>query len=228
MSDQCYSSIQGVVMRGTRVTRCGVPVTGGSTDQCVSDGFVSIKLTRVVEDGTDYKSKNAHGKLKVSKKGKPQLTGYTGEAHFVGVEPALFELMTGVRLLTNWNGDLVGYAQDRDIDSDGFGLEVWTEVPSSPDVTCTTDGLWIYWLVPWCVDGILGDYEIHDALVDFSMFFRSEHANQWGVGPYDVVPADGSNTPGKIDSPGVLRTEHLYHRLTTIEPPTAVCGYVAA
>lgn len=234
MPTQCYSSIQGLAMRATRLDVCGARVTTGTTNIVRTDGFVSIGLTAQYEEGTEYTAKNASGKLCVSEKGKRQLTRYDLAISFCQVDPALFELMGGVEAVLNYAGDVVGFAIDRDPSPGDVALEVWTKVPASPDAECDVSGggsgLYIYWLLPWVADGTPGDWTIEDGLANFSIAASTKYGNQWGQGPtgYNVVTVDATNTPGLIVAPGVLPSQHVYHRLTTIAPPAVGCGYQTA
>lgn len=230
MAGRCYSSIQGLAMRATRIDGCGTPVTGGATDVVTSDGFVSIGLAAQIEEGTDYTQKNASGKLCVSEKGASALTRYAAAISFCQVDVQLYELVAGVRMVTDFGGDAVGFAVDENLsDGAGWGLEVWTKVPPTPDAPCDPagTGTYLYWLLPWLVDGRLGDFTIEDSTATFTVSANTRKNNVWGVGPYDVVPINVGGTAGPLDTPGILPTEHLYQRLTTIEPPTVDCGYAA-
>jgi len=232
VADTCYSSIQGLIMRGTRVDSCGAPITGGTDDVVVSEGFVSIGLSSVIEDGTEYRRKNANGRFAIDLRGPKQFSRYDLAFTFSGVNPALFELVSGnVRVVTDYAGDDVGFAVDRDVVSDGFALEVWTAVPASPDAECVVgeegSGLYVYWLLPWVHNGVLGDHGIEDDAVDFVINAETKHGNQWGRGPYLVVPINVGGDAGILDSPGVLTSEPYFQRITSIAPPEPVCGYAA-
>lgn len=219
-------------MRATRVDACGAPVTGTATSSAVSEGFVSIGLTANYEDGTDYTTKTAAGKLCVSEIGARQLTRYSTEIAFCEVDPELFELVGGIRLVTNYAGTSVGFAIDRDPQGDNFALEVWTKVPTDPDADCDPGGSgnYLYWLLPFLGDGTLGDFTIEDGTATFTIQANTKYGNGWGRGPatgYNVVTVDGIGTAGRIASPGVLASEHIYQRITSIAPPTGACGYSA-
>lgn len=217
-------------MRATRVDACGSPVTGTATDSVVSSGFVSIGLTANYEEGTDYTTKTAAGKLCISEIGARQLTRYTIEAQFCEVDPELFELIGGVRLVLDWEGTSVGYAIDRDPQGDNWALEVWTKVPTDPDAPCDPGGSgnYLYWLLPFIGDGSVGDFTIEDGAATFSINANTKYGNQWGRGPatgYNVVVVDGIGTAGRIAAPGVLASEHIFQRITSIAPPEGACGY---
>jgi hypothetical protein len=221
VSSQCYSSIKGLAMRATRLDSSGKWVTGSSA-AAVSEGFVTINLSADVEDGEKFMKKNAAGKLCINDKDKPRLLGINLEIEFCEVDPQLFELMTGVRILETYAGKAAGFTMAEEMAAAPHALEVWTKVAGNP-----TDGLqWIYWLLPFVENGIVGDFNIENGPMSFKMKANTETNPYWGVGPYDVVAIDSNLTAGVLLDP-VESDEHLYHRLTEIAPPTAQCGYVA-
>lgn len=223
MPAECFSSVQGLVMRATRVTACGVPVSGTSSS-VVSDGFVSIQLAPETEDGTEYKVKKANGTYCINDRGAPLLSWYNITAEFCEVDPELYELMAGTRILEDWDGNSVGYAIDEG--SPGrthFALEVWTKLGG--DECVGTGQRWIYWLFAHLVDGIFGDQTIEDGPMSFTLNSRTKRNPNWLCGPYNVVAQNGAGTAGPLLTPGYGATDHLYTRLTEIAPPTASCGY---
>lgn len=226
MAAQCFSSVKGLVMRATRVTACGVPITGASS-HVVSDGFVSIQMSPETEDGTEYKVKKADGTYCINDRGAPLLSWYNLTAEFCRVDPELYELMAGLRIIDDYAGDSVGYAVDEDAPSrTHFALEVWTGLPIS-EACSGTQQRWIYWLFPHVVDGIFGDQTAEDAPMSFTLNGRTTRNPNWGQGPYNVVEQNVGLTAGKLLTPGVTAKDHLWVQLTKIAPPTAACGYAA-
>lgn len=225
MAAICYSSIRGLASRATRLDVCGIPVTGGATNKAVTCGFVKIELASQVEDGDEFLVKGANGELCINKKGAPALKRYDMTMDFCQVDPEFFELVAGVRLLTDPAGKSVGFTVDDDPRVDKFALEVWSEVPGS----ACSGGLaqYLYWLLPYVENGITGDFTIENGPVTFPMLASTAGANTpgWGRGPYNVVPIDVGGTPGILPAPGVLAGEHLLQRLTTVAPPACACGY---
>lgn len=220
MSTVCYSSIKGLAMRATRLDSVGRWVTG-TTSTAVSSGFVNINLTAQVEDGQEFVVKNANGDLCINEKDSPRVKYLDVEIEFCQVDPELFELLTGVRLLADYAGANVGYTINETFrTASGVALEAWTKIPGA-----TGNLQYVYWLMPMLVNGIVSDYTIEDGPMTFKMKANTNDNANWGKGPYDVVAQNVGLTPGKLLA-NVLSKEHLYTRQTEIAPPTAQCGYV--
>jgi len=219
MASVCYSSIKGLAMRATRLDSLGRWVTG-ATASAVSNGFVSINLSANVEDGEEFLVKNANGALCINEKDQSRLKYIELEIEFCDVDPELFELISGVRLLENYNSDTVGFTMNEELQAAPHALEIWTKIAGSTG----TDDQWIYWLLPRVENGIVGDLTVENGPMSFTVTANSKDNANWGKGPYNVVAQDGALTPGVLQE-CVLAGEHVYHRLTEIAPPTAACGY---
>lgn len=220
MPSICYSSIKGLAMRATRLDSTGKWVTG-TTASAVSKGFVNINLSANIEEGSEFTVKNANGDLCVNEKDASRLKFFDLEIEFCEVDPELFELMTGARLLDDYAGNSVGYAMNETLAAAPHALEVWTKVAGAEG-----DNQYIYWLLPQIVNGIAGDYTIENGPASFTIKANTKSNSLWGTGPYNVVAQDAQLTAGVLLDP-VLEGDHLYHRLTEIAPPTVQCGYVA-
>jgi hypothetical protein len=219
MSTVCYSSIKGLAMRATRLNSAGEWETG-ATASVVSKGFVTISLSANIEEGEEFLVKNAQGQLCINEKDQSRLKYMNLEIEFCEVNPVLFELMTGVRVLGNWDGDNVGFSMAEELQAAPHALEVWTKVTGG-----TSGGQYVYWLLPRVVNGIAGDFTVENGPMTFTLSANTQDNAAWGKGPYDVVAQDAQLTPGVLQE-NVLAGEHVYHRLTELPPPTAVCGYV--
>jgi hypothetical protein len=106
----------------------------------------------------------------------------------------------------------------------GFAVELWAEVLGDACVAGAT-GQWIYFLLPWVTNGLLGDLEIGSEAVTLQVTGHTKAGGNWGVGPYDVQPADAANTPGPMLTP-LGPSCHRRTFITTVEPPVPSCDYV--
>jgi hypothetical protein len=219
MAAKCYRSIKGLRMRVTKLDSIGRWVTG-TTASAVSKGFIKIDLTDNIEDGEEYKQKNASGEQCINEKDQSVLNWIDLSVDFCEVDPELVQLITGQRLLTDFADNSVGFTKGN-VPTVNFALEVWTKVAGNAD-----DAQWIYWLLPGVTNGIIGDLTIENAPMTFNMKANTKTNPYWGVGPYNVVAQDALLTPGVLLEP-VLDSEHLYNRMTEIAPPGAQCGFVA-
>jgi hypothetical protein len=219
-----FSSIQGLMMRVTRLDNQGKWITS-STGAACAKGFVSVQMSSNIEQGDDFKVKNAAGVLCISEKGCPSLNYLDLTIELCNVDPELYELMTGTRLLVDYAGAGVGYTQGTEVQCEGgFALEVWTRVAGGS----VAGSGYVYFLLPQVVNGILAPGNIENGPMTFTLTGNTKANPNWGLGPWDVVAQTGSTPPtyvaGKLLTPGVLKDEHMYMRLTEIAPPSCDNG----
>lgn len=226
-TSKCFSLVRGRAMRVSKLDGCGNPVFG-PTNTAVSDGFITVGFAAQTDAGTTISITNAAGKVCISDEPAPTFTGYEITVEFCGVNPDLFSLMTGQPLVMDSAGtQAVGFGMDTAIDADdsAFALEVWSNVPTA--ACAPGSGVsYGYLLVPFLKGGIIGDFTIANDAVNFTLSgAKSKDGNAWGVGPYNVVD-NGSGVAGPLND-AISSTRHLHVEVTTIAPPTEVCGAIA-
>lgn len=222
----CFSSIKGLAMRATRLDACGQWASGGSA-MATTDGFVRVQFSAEIEEGEEFQVKTAGGRLCVSEKDCSSLKWLNVEAEFCQVDPELFELLTGNRIVEDWEGEAVGFTISEDLACGiNFALEIWTQVSGG---ACGGTGYrYVYWLFPYVTNGIMGDVAFENGPTTFTVTANTDANENWARGPYNVMPTDANNTPGRLVAPGVEAGEHLYASLTSIAPPAVTtCGYQA-
>lgn len=220
MATTCFPVVRGKVMRLTRLDECGAPVEGACST-VVSDGFVRVNASPNIEEGEEYLVKNADGRVCVIDRGCPEIKYIDVELEFCKVDPDLFSMALGTSTENNYAGQAVGFRVDKDVSCDeGFGLEVWTGIPSA-----CTGGIvqYGYLLLPWVTNGIIGDIVIENGVTTFTLSGQARYGGAWGVGPYDVVPLNVGNTPAPLTAE-IGATDLALLRMTTIAPPAASCG----
>lgn len=236
MATKCFQSIQGLCLRVTKLDVCCNPPAAATADSYVlSNSFINLSLSAELEEPDEFTVKLANGKLCINEVGTATLKRYTVEVSLCNADPDLFEIIGGVNKVVDWNGDIVGYEIDENLGSDArFSMEFWTRVPAdqcSDDAGVTQS---VYWLLPCLQNGRVGDVTIENGPLEFTFTADAIPSSRWGVGPYDVVAADGSNTPGPlVDAIGDRTALHV--QTTTIDPPcksfedaTGVTGGIAA
>ena len=223
----CTSPVRGLVMRVTKLDACGVPVVGPAS-VVTSAGFVSVTSSPQYEDAEDIKVPGANGVLCVNEPGCPQLSWVENEIQFCRVDPDLFNLITGDPIVlddTTPTPNSVGFRLDgQDICTTKFALEVWSDIAGQ---TCTTatKQYW-YHLYPFNGYPVMGDWTIENGAVTFSITTHTSPGSGWGVGPHDVINA----LPGPAPSPlltAIGAQTHYHGQVTTLAPPTPVCGATA-
>ncbi|MFE7782980.1 hypothetical protein [Streptomyces nigrescens] len=107
--------------------------------------------------------------------------GYDIELNFFSVSPEFIEITTGNPVVYGFDGKPIGY-DDCSLKCDsGFALELWAEVLGE-DV-CDSDGgegAWIYFLLPWVTNGMLGDLEIGNEAVSLTLNGATRAGGGWG------------------------------------------------
>lgn len=222
----CFSLVRGRAMRVTKLDGCGA-VQYGEHSSIVSDGFITVQLSAQTEEGETISVTNAAGKVCILDEPCPTFTGYEVQVEFCGVDPLLYELMTGQPVVLDGSGNRVGLKMNSGIDAcdSGFALEVWSNVPSA--VCDPNAGVsYGYFLVPFLKGGVIGDFTIGNDAVNFTLSgAKSKDGNHWGTGPYEVVK-DQTNVASKLLQ-ALDPKDHLHMQLTTVAPPTPSCDPVA-
>ena len=224
MTSQCFSLVRGRALRVTRLDGCG-RVLLGSNAQVTTEGFISVGFTANTEEGESISVTNAAGKVCILDEPAPSFTGYSLEVAFCGVDPELFSLMTGQKVVLNADGtDAIGFRMNSKVNlgDAGFALELWSSVPVA---ACDASGgaSFGYFLVPFVQGGVLGDFTVENGAINFTLTgATSKDGNEWGVGPYDVV-RDATSTAGPLLE-ALDSQDHLHMQLTTVAPPAPTCG----
>lgn len=219
-----FTMIRGRRMRVTRLDGCGVPVIGAASTS-VSSGFISVAFAAQTTEAEVIEVTNADGKICARDTGSPQFNGYNLDITFCGVEPCIVEMLTGQPVVTDGADEAIGFRMNSKVDqtAQGFALEVWTGVPGE---ACTSGaGTFGYILVPFVSSGVVGDFTVENAAINFTVTGAStKDGNGWGTGPYNVF--DNAGTPSKLPT-ALDKDDHLYVAMTTLAPPAATDGCVA-
>lgn len=212
-------------VRVTRVDACGRPVCGDDNG-FVFDCLASVAMNPNTDDGDDVSYKAANGRQCGFKRGCPTFNGYDVEVNFFSVSPEFLEITTGNPVVYDYAGKPIGYDDCSLQCNSGFALELWAEVLGE-DVCATggSGGAWIYFLLPWVTNGILGDLEVGSEAVTLQLTGATRAGGGWGTGPYDVIAKDAAGTPSPLLTP-LGATCHRRTMVTTIAPPNPVCDYV--
>ncbi|PWI06564.1 hypothetical protein DIZ27_32840 [Streptomyces sp. NWU339] len=176
------------------------------------------------DDGEDIEYKAANGRVCGYKRGCPTFRGFDLEMNIFSVSPELIEILTGNPVILGWDGKPIGFDTCSVRCDTGFALELWAEVLGE-ECAEGAQGQWIYFLLPWVTNGLLGDLEIGSEAVTLQVTGATRAGGSWGVGPYDVMPIDGAGTPGPMLTP-LGPSCHRRTFITTTPPPEPGCDYV--
>jgi hypothetical protein len=229
MTSVCFTPWKVPRVRVTQLSSCGVPVTGCST--VVSDGIISIGMTKEYEDRQEFFVKNGDGIFCVRETNPPILKWINLELTFCNVDPDIVGVVTGNSLVSN---DAVSPVHTGFNEEEGavalvnFAFEGWTRIAGNAGVPCTGGVEYGYALFPWVVEGTMGDVTYENGAANFVVNARTRSSSPWGLGPYYVDYSDnpaGSTNNIPLLTP-ILSTQHKRFFLTRKAPPVASCGCI--
>lgn len=217
MVSQCVSAIKGRMMRVVKLDVCGNPVTGASSSMVVSKGFISIKPTPEYEDGVEYIKRLADGSFCINQKDSGQLKRVKLEVKICTLDPDLTVITTGARLLSNGATGTGAMWSESSPVTNRFSLEVWQDVAGRG--ACTASGVqqYVYWAFMNASNAQVQDWTVENDSLEFTFTAETQAVGSlWGTGTGWATPWFGTNTP--------VASDHFGYNVTTISPPTAVCG----
>jgi len=221
----CPSYLQGLVIRGTKLDSCGIPV-GGACSTIVSKGFVSMEIEADESSGNEISPTLADGTRCYYQLSPKLLNGIKVNIEFCKVDPEFMNLLTGSPLVTDDSTPTpssIGFITD----SASYGvanvaLELWMNLAGS-GCDDASGRKWGYYLLPWLYQGTVGKPTIENDAVNFTVQeAMTKDGNQWGVGPYNI-----QNTEAGVPSPlftALPSTAHDLLMTVNLAPPTPVCG----
>jgi hypothetical protein len=222
VANRSWSSVRGKVARVTRVNDSGVP-QAGPCGTVTTDGFVSVGYSPEISEGEEIEVKKANGAVCVSDKACDSLRWIAISVEFCGVDPAIFSMMTGQPVVTDYKGDLVGIRIGQAINCNGaYGLELWSDVPGSFDSVSGAKH-YGYFATPAISNGVIQDFSLENDAATFTIAGTTKPAPGWGRGPYSVDGTGAGNTPRDLLTP-FGATDHMDMHLVTIAPPAATGG----
>jgi hypothetical protein len=230
MTSTCFTPFKIPRIRVTKLNSCGQVVTG-SCSQVVSDGIISIEMTKNYEDREEFFVKNGDGQFCVRETNAPQLKWIDLVVTMCNVDPDIVNLVASEPLYSDDSAAAVkiGWSTTEGSAANvNFALEGWTRLSGS-GVACTGGTQYGYVLFPWVVEGTIGDMTLENGVANFIINARTHSSSLWGVGPYNVDLSDAAgtlNNPIPMLTP-ILSTQHHRMFITRLAPPAAACGCAA-
>jgi hypothetical protein len=228
MTSVCYTPFKLPTVRVTRLDSCGRAVTG-TCSTVVSNGIISVEMTKEYEDRQEFFVKNGNGDFCVRETNPPILKWINLKVTFCNVDPELVNIVAAEPMVADDapTPRNTGYSTDElSPSSSFFALEGWTRITGS-NAPCSGSE-YGYVLYPFVKEGTIGDQTFQNDTVTFEVNARTSSSSGWGVGPYFVDLSDATatlNNPIKLLTP-ILSTQHHRMFLTRLAPPTAACGCV--
>lgn len=224
---RCLPLVKGRRLRATRLDGCGRPIYGDDS-HVTTKGFISVAFTANTTESDEINVVNASGEVCVYEAAVTSLTGYGVEMQFCEVDPELLSILTGQPVVIGPNGSVIGFDVDTKItlDNSNFALELWAGSPAGDAcATVGAQGSFGYLILPFVTGGILGDFEVTNGSVTFTVTgANTKEGNSWGVGPYDVTLGAGPTpVPGPMNTP-VSMSLALRTIIVDVAPPEPACG----
>lgn len=230
MAAVCFAPLKVPRVRVTRLNSCGQVVTG-SCSQVVTDGIISIEMTKNYEDREEFFIKNADGQFCVRETTPPILKWIDLVFTFCNVDPDIVNIMAGEPLYTSNDAAAtkIGWStEEGSVNSVFFAFEGWTRL-SSDSQLCTGGTEYGYVLFPFVIEGTIGDMTLENGVANFIVNARTRANSLWGVGPYNVDLSDAIptlNNPIPMLTPIGSRQHHRMF-ITRLAPPASSCGCAA-
>lgn len=230
MTAVCFTPLKVPRVRVTQLNSCGQVVTG-SCSQVVTDGIISIEMTKNYEDREEFFIKNADGLFCVRETTPPILKWIDLVFTFCNVDPDIVNIMAGEPLYTSNDAAAtkIGWSTaENSVINVNFAFEGWTRLAGT-GVPCTGGTEYGYVLFPWVVEGTIGDMTLENGVANFIVNARTRSLSLWGVGPYNVDLSDSAgtlNTPIPMLTP-IASNQHHRMFITRLAPPAASCGCAA-
>ena len=230
MTAVCFTPFKVPRVRATRLSSCGAVVTG-SCSQVVTDGIISIAMTKNYEDREEFFVKNGDGTFCVRETTAPILKWIDLVLTFCNVDPDIVNIMAAEPLYQDDSAQQkkIGWSTTEGSAANvNFAFEGWTRL-SGTGVLCTGGVEYGYVLFPWVVEGTIGDMTLENGVANFTINARTHGDSLWGVGPYNVDLSDAAgtlNNPIPMLTP-ILSTQHHRMFISRLAPPASACGCAA-
>lgn len=183
MATECYAQVRGSALRVTRLTDASA-VTD-PVEFATSTSVASVRVNEVSESSTSELIRNEVEQGQVYLTRPAETIRHTVDIDFLRCDPGVFHLTTGVKLVTNAQGDIVGFDEGTRTPVVSFALEVWTKLAGQ---RCANGNpQWGYTLFPSLRGGVLDGFSFENGLISFKIKkAQSRRMARWGVGPHDL------------------------------------------
>lgn len=222
-TSSCATPIKGTHYRMVKIDSCGNPVTGASSIQIVSKGFVQVVMDPVYEDGVEFFDRTADGSVCVNQKDEPVLKRMKLTIDFCEINSTGASYMMSAReLAVGATG--YGWAVSEGQTSNRYSLEVWQQVAGSGACDPSGNQRYIYNAWPNVGSSQVNNYTIANAKTQLEIVSETRAASNaatigWNDGP-------GSGTTWLPAGTTLAGTEHWLWSLTTTAPPSPGCNPV--
>jgi hypothetical protein len=230
-----FPIVKGVRLRATQINSCGLPIAGPA-NYIVTDGYVSVKMTAVMNEAKEIEQLNAEGRVCVEDRTPPERKHYKIDLELCNVNTGLISLFSGWEQVLDHKGDSVGFQDATEVSDYGVALEIWTggrsdddcPVPSEDKIFTTSaagsTGKKYGYILVGAHEWTVGDISVTSGVSTLMLSGISIEMPQWGRGPYNVAAIDDAGTPGRLLAPVGDDSHYTFFR-TSVEPPEPTEGH---
>jgi hypothetical protein len=177
------------MVRGSRIRLTDLDVRGAYDDlnvrYAVSKSVARIAISEVTESGSNSLVRNDEEEPRLHFVDSDVTVRYDVDIDFIRCDPSILNLVTGVPVVYNASGDIVGFDSTTRLPAKAFALEVWSKIAGS--ASCSGGQQHGYTLFPFLKGGVLKGFEFANGLVSFKVKgARVSRPSKWGVGPHDL------------------------------------------
>lgn len=235
-----FGLVKGVRLRATLVDACGKPIAGPRS-RIVTTGWISANVEPQMREAEDLEQTNAEGRVCVADRTPPERKWNNVTLELCKVNTCLIGMMTGWPLVLDWEGNPIGFSDQKEVPSDrGVALEIWSgvgledqcELPTNDDIlapgAASASLPYGYTLLPVVREMQVGAFEYGASVSTITLTGITANGTRWGKGPYNVMATDGANTAGRLLQP-IAVGQHKRVFYTTVAPPEATedcCGLI--
>lgn len=214
-STTCYAMVRGSAIRVTGLEKNGAipsPISFAT-----SKSVAKVTINENTESGSNELVTNNEDVKRLHFARPEQVINYTADVDFLRVDPGVLSLVSGVPLVLDANGVVVGFDSTTRLTAVAFALEVWSKLASQDCAPGTRQ--WGYTVFPFLKGGLLSGFTFQNGLVSFSLRkAQTRKVPRWGVGPYDL------EGPHERLTTVVSRNDMYRQTLTTAPPPAQANG----
>lgn len=184
MSTTCFAIVRGSTIRVTELDRRGaVP---SPVRFAVSKSVARVAINEVTDTGGIEIIKNEDRQRRLRFTKPTRTIRQLVDVEFLRVDPGVLSLVSGVPLVRNASGDIVGFDSTSQLPAVPFALEVWSKLSGSQ----CDDGRrnWGYTVFPHLRGGYLTGFTFANGLVSFTLTkAQTRRQGLWGYGPFDLT-----------------------------------------